>query len=91
MRKLQRQDGESLVEVLLSMLIISLGMLILAGAITSAARLNATARRMSARALTPMDDANRKVTVTLNGRPLKTGLPVTVVQLEDGTELYFYG
>lgn len=89
--KITRQSGESLVEVLLSMLVASLGMLILAGAITTAARLNETARGMGERVLIPMDDTERKITVTLNGRPLKTGVPVTVVQLEDGTELYFYG
>ncbi|MBQ9492764.1 MAG: prepilin-type N-terminal cleavage/methylation domain-containing protein [Oscillibacter sp.] len=40
MKKLKRGNGETLVELLISMLIIALGMLMLSGAIVSAARLN---------------------------------------------------
>ena len=40
MNKLKSRAGETLVELLLSMLIISLGMLMLVGAITTTARLN---------------------------------------------------
>lgn len=44
MNKLKSRTGESLVELLLSMLIISLGMMMLAGAITVTARLNKSAK-----------------------------------------------
>ncbi len=40
MNKLKSRVGETLVELLLSMLIISLGMMMLAGAIVTTARLN---------------------------------------------------
>ena len=43
MKKLRDNRGESLVETLLSMLVISLGLLILVSAITSAGRMNRTA------------------------------------------------
>ena len=47
MNKLKSRAGESLVELLLSMLIISLGMMMLAGAIVTTARLNQKAKEMS--------------------------------------------
>ena len=47
MNKLKSRVGESLVELLLSMLIISLGMMMLAGAIVTTARLNKKAKEMS--------------------------------------------
>ncbi len=42
-RRLQKQNGESLVETLAAMLIIVLGMLALSGAIVAGARVNASA------------------------------------------------
>ena len=47
MNKLKSRAGETLVELLLSMLIISLGMMMLAGAIVTTARLNKKAKEMS--------------------------------------------
>lgn len=47
MWKLRRNAGETLAEMLVSVLIISLGMLMLSGAIIAAARVNSRARRMA--------------------------------------------
>lgn len=47
MNKLKSRAGETLVELLFSMLIISLGMMMLAGAIVTTARLNKKAKEMS--------------------------------------------
>ena len=104
MEKLKRQAGESLVELLRSMLIISLGMLMLAGAITTTARLNATAREMS----TGKEDnpaaggnpapANETIIVKVTlGRSPSDENPaiiadnVTVTHSGNNMELYYYG
>ena len=47
MRKLRRNAGETLAEMLVSVLIISLGMLMLSGAIIAAARVNRRAREIA--------------------------------------------
>ena len=93
MEKLKRQAGESLVELLLSMLIISLGMLMLAGAITTTARLNAKAQEMSTRTedTTTPEHEKPKIQVMLNDNLLKDNVTVTVVQADNNEELYFYG
>ena len=97
MEKLKRQAGESLVELLLSMLIISLGMLMLAGAITTTARLNAKAREMSTRTVVDNTTASEiKINVMLGNvmlgdELLKNGVTVTIVRSGNNKELYYYG
>ena len=46
MRKMRIRAGETLLETLLSIFILSMGMLLLSGAVLSAARVNARAERM---------------------------------------------
>ena len=84
MSKLKSQMGESLVELLLSMLIISLGMLMLAGAITTTARLNKNARdsTVNGHSVSSGDTGDNGDNGNAN-KPLKT-LPVTL-QVDDST------
>ena len=91
MEKLKRQAGESLVELLLSMLIISLGMLMLAGAITTTARLNAKAREMSTRTVGSTPGPEPHVRVMLGSNPLDNDVAVTTVRTGNDKELYYYG
>ena len=91
MEKLKRQAGESLVELLLSMLIISLGMMMLAGAITTTARLNNTAREMSmGKEVNPEPVLKTELLgITLNNSPLEN-MRVYAIPSENDMELYFY-
>ena len=91
MEKLKRQAGESLVELLLSMLIISLGMMMLAGAITTTARLNNTAREMSmGKEVNPEPVLKTELLgITLNNSPLEN-VRVYAIPSENDMELYFY-
>ena len=90
MEKLKRQTGESLVELLLSMLIISLGMMMLAGAITTTARLNKTAREMSiGKEDNPEPVLKTALDITLNNSLLEH-VQVYAIPSENDMELYFY-
>ena len=72
MDKLKHRAGETLVEMLCSMLIISLGVLMLTGAVVSSARLNDSAKK-----ITNQSD-------NLDNLPASNG--VLIFKLEDGQE-----
>lgn len=86
MNKLKSRAGETLVELLLSMLIISLGMLMLAGAIVTTARVNkATENLTRAGTVKPGTTSN-----TPNASFQVDGLTLENIQLIEEGGVYYY-
>lgn len=91
MNKLKSRAGETLVELLLSMLIISLGMMMLAGAIVTTARLNKSAKDLvednRSPALTSFVPYPFQVTPATGG----TAIINTQIPLKGESEMYYDG
>ena len=95
MKKLKDRRGESLVELLFATLIISLGVLLLAGSIVTAAKVNRSAA--NDRILTLADQGraakdNASVSLELPGVSTQPTVTVTLrtMKAEGGKELYSY-
>ena len=98
MKKLRTKNGESLIETLVSVIIISLGMMLLVGSIIAAARIND--RSMSDYMVTLEDETDAAtnscqastVTVTYGSMTTDINVNLYTQTSKEGTgrELYYY-
>lgn len=92
-KKWSTRRGESIAEALAAMLVIVLAGLMLAGAITSAARLNHAAAKVAAFPQYAGQRGDNGASVSVSGTlaggvPVNTSIPVTMY--EDEGEMYYY-
>ena len=94
-KKLRDSSGESLVETLVSMLIVVLAFTMLSGAIVAAARVNAGAEKqtlyLNEAETSDNQDTGIPVTIKIPGSDITTGKTVRTYEMKDGAgTLYYY-
>ena len=93
LKKLKSKNGETLVETLISMLIVVLSVTMLAGSIVTAARINQTAKEMNVPvrfdSVTPADGKTETVTLThKNDTP--DNIEVVLYTTKTAVPYYYY-